>query len=314
MKFIPKYVSRRLQQSKQKMGIFMKDSEKKSLIEELIASTKNGDAKIQKKTGTPRCILRLKRCLEFHLHDREYAKVILDRLSSVQFEVHEKELSFPLNRLISFQPFTERFKNGPVILVGLSGVGKTITAAKLACEALIHKNSVRLVTLDHLKAGSLEQIEKYASALDLKVQNIHNTDELMNFSESVPPQTLQIIDTPAINPFDKKTFKNVLEVVIALKKPPVIVMQAGMDPHETREHLKVFKTMGAKDLIWTKLDCTKYFAGLLTVLADEGWNLLGFSDGPELGKRLISPSASRFATYLEDAMHSSEIIDDKEVA
>ncbi len=91
-------------------------------------------------------------------------------------------------------------------------------------------------------------------------------------------------------------------------------MQAGMDPHETREHLKVFKTMGAKDLIWTKLDCTKYFAGLLTVLADEGWNLLGFSDGPELGKRLISPSASRFATYLEDAMHSSEIIDDKEVA
>ena len=55
---------------------------------------------------------------------------------------------------------------GPVMLIGPPGAGKTATAAKLATKARLSGRKCRLITMDTVKAGGLDQITTFATALE----------------------------------------------------------------------------------------------------------------------------------------------------
>lgn len=53
-----------------------------------------------------------------------------------------------------------------IAVVGMSGVGKTTTLAKLAAHARIEGRTVALVSCDHFRVGGALQLERYAELLD----------------------------------------------------------------------------------------------------------------------------------------------------
>lgn len=68
---------------------------------------------------------------------------------------------------------------GPTVLlvVGVNGVGKTTTIAKLAQRYLNKKNSVLLVAADTFRAGATEQLQKWAERLKINiVTGVENSD------------------------------------------------------------------------------------------------------------------------------------------
>lgn len=279
---------------------------KQSLIQELLEATSSEGEGVQKRASNTKAMGNLKRCLSSHHLNLDQQKEILDRCLKEEGMDGAKNLEELLSSLLSFDPLIQKIDQGPIILVGTPGSGKTITAAKLACEALLQKRDVSLITLDYVKAGGVAQIEKYASALDLKVNVFQNSKELTQFCRSAAPSSIQIIDTPGLNPLDKEAFKRIVEVVIALKTPPTLVLPAGLDAVDVRDQLKLFRTLGMRDLIWTKLDCTRFYSGLLVSLIYQGFNLAYLSSGPELGKRLLATSASKLSSIIQEALGSKD--------
>jgi flagellar biosynthesis protein FlhF len=279
---------------------------KHSLIQELLEANSNEGEGEQKRSSFTKAMGNLKRCLSSHHLSSEQQKEILERCMKEEGVSDAKNMEEILRRLMSFDPLIQKTDQGPIILVGTPGSGKTITAAKLACEALLQKRDVSLNTLDYVKAGGVAQIEKYASALNLKVNVFQNSTELSQFCRNAAPSSIQIIDTPGLNPLHKESFKMLVEVVIALKTPPTLILPAGLDAFDVRDQLKLFRSLGMRDLIWTKLDCTRFYGGLLVGLMCQGFNLAYLSSGPELGKRLLTPSSSKLASIIQEAPISKD--------
>lgn len=282
----------------------MPAQKKQSLIQEILEATSNEG--VQRRTSFTKALVNLKRSLSFHCLNLDLQREILDRCAKEEGVDEAKNLEEILKKLLTFDPLVQKVDQGPIILVGTPGSGKTITAAKLACEALLQRRSVSLITLDNVKAGGVVQIEKYASALDLKVSVFQNSKELTQFCRNAESSSIQIIDTPGLNPLDKEAFTRIVEVVIALKTPPTLVLPAGLDALDVRDQLKLFRSLGLRDLIWTKLDCTRYYGGLLVSLMYQGLNLAYLSSGPELGKRLLPTSASKLSSIIQEALDSKD--------
>lgn len=285
----------------------MTTSQKSSLIQEIMASTVAHGVSGTQKNSKSKAMTELKRCLDFHCYNRDLNKRVLSRLTHLLMEDGPKGLEAALSLLVKHHPLISPSTKGPLILVGLPGVGKTITAGKLACEALLQGRSVTLLTLDCLKAGAVTQIEKYGKALDVKVHVFNTASELINFSSTSFETDLQIIDTPGFNPANKVDCASILEIVIGLKTSPTVILPAYVDGAEALDQLKFFKTMGGSQIILTKIDCVRRYGVLSAVLSEEGWALSALSDAPELGKRLMKAHPSSLARLLEKAMKTTEM-------
>ena len=70
-------------------------------------------------------------------------------------------------------------ENGPTVIlfVGVNGVGKTTTIAKLASKLKKEKKSVLLVAADTFRAGAVEQLKQWGKRIDCPVISDENTTD-----------------------------------------------------------------------------------------------------------------------------------------
>ena len=69
-------------------------------------------------------------------------------------------------------------KEGPTVIlfVGVNGVGKTTTIAKLAYRYVNMGKKVLLVAADTFRAGAIEQLEEWGNILDVPVVTTKSKD------------------------------------------------------------------------------------------------------------------------------------------
>lgn len=200
-----------------------------------------------------------------------------------------------LEEIVSFKPIITLQSSGPIILGGSPGVGKSICSAKLACEALIMGKPVELLTTDVLKAGAVQQTKVYADALGIPMESFDSAAKLHGYIQSRDPKTLFIIDTAGVNPFQREDFNSLVEIVLTLRKLPILVFPANLDAYEAIDHLEAFKALGARQLLITRGDMTKRWGAVLSCLALSDISLAALNMGPELGNRLENATAKILA-------------------
>jgi len=108
-----------------------------------------------------------KRVSEEHITDIEYLQeVIVDELFIIY--VSGESLSDKIN----FQ------ENGPtvILMVGVNGVGKTTTIAKLAQKYRKENKKVMMIAADTFRAGAVPQLEEWAQKTDSLFFGKENTD------------------------------------------------------------------------------------------------------------------------------------------
>lgn len=155
----------------------------------------------------------------------------------------------------------------PVMLVGPPGAGKTVSAAKIAADAVLNKRRVKLITTDTVRAAGAEQLAHFAALMKLKVATCETPEELAaTVGDPGRPGgdgVLTVIDSRGINPFDMADVEQAVQMIKAADVEPVLVLPAGIDAMEAADMADIFSQMGARRLIATRLDIARRYASLL---------------------------------------------------
>jgi flagellar biosynthesis protein FlhF len=153
----------------------------------------------------------------------------------------------------------------PILLAGPPGSGKTLAAAKLAARGVIGGMAVRLISTDTQSAGALEQLKAFTRPLGLEVEGADGAVGLATLltAKPVAAQSLVIIDTQGINPFDRTELANLGAQIVSVRADPVLVLAAGGDARESGEIAEAFARVGCSRFIATRLDLARRLGGLM---------------------------------------------------
>ncbi len=245
----------------------------------------------------------LKAVVNHHALPFDLAERIHELARSMRVESLVEALAQACGALLRFRPFT--FPAGrPVMLVGPPGAGKTVTLAKLAAEALLAGQRVRLISTDLVRAGGLDQLRSYGERMDLAVAAAEDPERLARLVGDAtrargPARTdLVLIDTTGVNPLKIEEMERVIRLARAAEAEPVLVMASGTDPAEAGENARIFAEIGARRMVATRIDAARRHAMLLNAPRQGRLALAGWSASPFLADPLVAPSAWRLAELL----------------
>lgn len=151
----------------------------------------------------------------------------------------------------------------PTMLVGPPGAGKTVTTAKLATRAAMAGDPVKVVTIDTIRAGGVEQLSAFTEVLGVPLSAADSPEELGQALNGARQGIAIFVDTPGTNVFDPREFGDLRDFTEALDMELVLVLAAGGDASEAAELAEAFCTLGLRRLIITRLDVSRRLGSLL---------------------------------------------------
>ena len=188
--------------------------------------------------------------------------------------------SAALETAIRFSPLTDSTTR-PVMLIGPPGAGKTICAAKLTADAVLHERPVHLISIDTVKAAGIQQLDHYAQLMKQTVSTAGTPGELDAVIRAKDLKGgLTIIDTPGTNPFDMDELKALLAFIQEIDAEPVLVLPAGLDAFDAQEMAGVFAHMGCQRFIATRLDAARRYSSIIMAARPGFLSFAAFSRSP----------------------------------
>ena len=191
----------------------------------------------------------------------------------------------PLARILAVSPLAlpsrlrfSTLPEGPLMLVGPPGAGKTLATIRLATRAVLAGQTPRIAGTDMRRAGN-----ELASLL--AVLGLYPHPDAM---------TASIVDTAGIDVFDPPSHAE----LPAIQATRVLVLPADLDPVSAAETAAAWRACGCTHLIATRLDLTLRLGALLAA-ADTGLvlTLASLSPATNVAMAPLTPGflASRLA-------------------
>ena len=200
------------------------------------------------------------------------------------------------------EPLRLAEKDGPIIvaMVGPTGVGKTTTIAKLAATMRLREGKrVGLVTVDSYRIAAVEQLKTYARILDVPLVPVVTPDEMRKAVRQLSDVDLILIDTAGRSPRDEPHIAELAECLAAARPDQVhLVLSTTSRETAIREAIENFSPLGAKHLIFTKLDEAVGLGVMLNVLNSVDMRLSYLTNGQAVPNDIEEGSAKRVAQLI----------------
>lgn len=188
--------------------------------------------------------------------------------------------------------------DGPLLLAGPPGGGKTLSCAKLATRLVLEGRPPLLITADGRRAGATEQLAAFARVLGLPLAIAASpaalTKALARRREGQPV----LVDLPGCAPYSEAAMRSLGALLQAAQGVPVLVLPAGLDAEEAAETARGFLALGCRHLLPTRLDAARRLGGVLAAAA-EGLALTEAGTGPDAATGLMPLDPSWLAARLE---------------
>jgi len=176
-------------------------------------------------------------------------------------------------------PLLAPLPEGPLILVGTPGAGKTLTCVKLATRQVLAGREPLVVTTDVERAGAVDQLAAFARVLGIVFAVATTRRALEKALGRATPGQAVLVDTAGCNPFDPVAMRGLSGLIEGLGQG-VLVQPAGLCPEEARDEARAFMALGVRHLLPTRLDVARRIAGTLAA-ARLGLALTEGSSGPD---------------------------------
>jgi len=167
-------------------------------------------------------------------------------------------------------------------LVGPPGSGKTTTLVKLAItQGLAQGRAVRLISADTQRIGGAEQLRTYAAILGVPFQAVEGVGALAQALESLPANTMALIDTPGYSGALLAELGGELAGFLHSRQDvdTHLVLTAAMGLTNLLKISDKYAGFGAKKLLFTRLDETSSLASVFSVAVRQDKPLSFFSRG-----------------------------------
>ena len=160
-----------------------------------------------------------------------------------------------------------------MMLVGPTGAGKTTSIAKIAARysyLMEKKYKVGLVVLDTYRIGAVEQLMQYARMMKLAVEVVVDPPEFSLALNSLRYCDYIFIDTMGSSPYDKEKIKKIYECLNADAAQDnidvVLVMPSSLKYEDLLVTYENFESLKVDTLMFTKLDETKSFGNIFSLI------------------------------------------------
>ncbi|HQU70660.1 MAG: hypothetical protein KDI06_14340 [Calditrichaeota bacterium] len=183
-----------------------------------------------------------------------------------------------------FKPYS--FKRNPfdrkqerILLLGLTGVGKTVSAMKLAA----HKDMFagrKVAILSTETYGVTEELKTFARMTGLKVAEARSLDDVPRALEELEEMEVILVDTPGRSPYAANHL-NELERYLKLVDPTDTFLVLGMST-DTRDLFLacgLYMLLKPTGLIFTKFDETTQPGKIFSVLEEINLPVVCLSEG-----------------------------------
>ncbi len=216
-------------------------------------------------------------------------------------------LSYTLEQLYSFRPLPVTAHKKPIMMIGPPGSGKTLAVAKMAARGAMNGLNINAISTDTVRAGGVEQLQAFTKLLQIDLKKAKNPQDLRNITEELMQHSDQvIIDTSGLNPFDTSDVKILAKLIGAIDARPVLVLPAGIDADEAGEMARVFATIGATEILPTRVDIARRLGSLLAAAHQGGLSFSDVSTTPKVAQGLSHMSPKSLANLLVPRLYQSE--------
>lgn len=182
-----------------------------------------------------------------------------------------------------------------ICLVGPSGAGKTSVAAKLAARNIkLMKQNVVWICADTTRTGSIAEAKSYTEAINVPLRVAYTPQELYDAVESADATDTVIIDTPAFNPRNEESIKEIGELLTTIpNRETWIVIPATAKENDLINAVSTLGVFNPRALVITKLDETSSFGAIYNIAFRTQLPLAYYTRGSRIMDDLLPSSASR---------------------
>jgi len=211
---------------------------------------------------------------------KRYFHTLLKKMVPVRVE---REVRLPHKKIMMF--------------VGPTGVGKTTTIAKLAARyayKLSQRHKVGIITLDTYRIGAVEQLMTYAKMMRLPIETVVDPSDFGDALNSLRHNDYILIDTVGSSQHDKEKIEKLrsfLKVDTFAEININLVLSAVTKYEDLVDIYKNFSILPIDTFVFTKLDETKTYGNIFSLLLDTKKPVSYFSIGQEVPDDLMEAEA-----------------------
>lgn len=180
-----------------------------------------------------------------------------------------------LKKMLEVAPPTRLSGGGRAMwaLVGPTGVGKTTTVAKLAASFSIKYGlKVGMITVDTFRIAAPQQLQIYGEIMDLPTVVAADAAELAEAAAAMADRDLILVDTVGRAPANREHLDDLQSVLAGLAGLQChLVLACPTREADQKAAAEAYARFKPASLIFTKLDETSTFGGILNRVAQTGW-------------------------------------------
>lgn len=200
-----------------------------------------------------------------------------------------------------------------IMLVGPTGVGKTTSIAKLAARfsyLLEKKYKVGLVVLDTYRIGAVEQLMQYARMMKLGIETVVDPPEFSSALNALRYSDYILIDTMGSSPYDKGKIEKIYECLrennTEYSVDVVLVMPSSIKYDDLKATYDNFAPLGIDTMMFTKLDETRGFGNIFSLVYETKVPISYFSVGQEVPEDLVAATSDFLVECLMNGFSRGE--------
>lgn len=187
-----------------------------------------------------------------------------------------------------------------IALAGPTGVGKTVSIAKLATNySLKFDNDVAMITLDTYKLGATEQLKSYGEVIDVPAEIAFSADEFRSLVDKHKDKQLILVDTAGKS---QRNFKDIQELKQYMDMVPEaeihLVISALVKYQDMVDIYERFSNIGIDKIAFTKIDECALFGPMLSLLLHSSLPASFMTNGQDVPKDLYFSSSQEIANLL----------------